>query len=380
MFVTHTASLVSDDFDFQRITKDMVHMGFLVQLPFRLRVGEFYRHKFNCRGKSFEIVLYNRFKIPEDLPIHEVIQKLKQFDVLWTEALIIVRNPKITKQTLKNLRNWSPEKSSIPYFDSGGSIFDALEALNHFIVAYSTVTSELFGGNPLLIFRTGDFLEHMRWEIVIYVREGDGLTDQDCLRAFDLHPDREVTSIGQIHGDLHNLPIQDVRNGIDSFLQNQEAYVYYELAFEAKSKMVAGDYMGALLFSVAALEGAHAAFVQRELGSRLPGDLKYLVGEFLRELGMSLCNQITPYLFMEERERPNEETINKSTFALKIRNEIMHSLKNKRGEYRIRTRNNKEISEAYSAVLKTFACYIAALKKRPEVTTIHKLPEAGKLQ
>jgi hypothetical protein len=67
---------------------------------------------------------------------------------------------------------------------------------------------------------------------------------------------------------------------------------------------------------------------------------------------------------MEQGERPDPELISKAGHGLKMRNEIMHSLQNKRGEYRIRTRSNKEISDAYSAVLKVYEHYISALAKR----------------
>jgi hypothetical protein len=112
------------------------------------------------------------------------------------------------------------------------------------------------------------------------------------------------------------------------------------LAFEAKTKMVSGDYLGALLMAVAALEGVHGAFVNHSLGKLLPvdrsGDDKDLEELFIKELGFSLCNKLTPYLFMDASERPDKELIKKASLAIKYRNEVMHALRNDSGKYRIR--------------------------------------------
>lgn len=45
----------------------------------------------------------------------------------------------------------------------------------------------------------------------------------------------------------------------------------------------------------------------------------------------------------------------------------MHSLRNRKGQYRIRTRTNNEISEAYSAVLRLYENYISALAARNKI-------------
>ena len=117
--------------------------------------------------------------------------------------------------------------------------------------------------------------------------------------------------------------------------------------------------------AVAALEGVHAAFVEEVLSSRLPSDAEpSLPDDFLRELGMTLCNRLTPYIFMEPHERPAADLIAKAERALKFRNEVMHSLRNRRGTYRTRTRTNRELTDAYSATLKVYESYQAAFEQR----------------
>jgi hypothetical protein len=48
----------------------------------------------------------------------------------------------------------------------------------------------------------------------------------------------------------------------------------------------------------------------------------------------------------------------------KFRNDIMHSLRNRRGTYRSRTRTNRELSDAYSAALRLYEVYRSAFERR----------------
>ena len=155
--------------------------------------------------------------------------------------------------------------------------------------------------------------------------------------------------------------------GIPQAIDRLNDFYFYELAFEAKAKMASADYIGALLLAVAALEGAHGAFVTSALESKLPsgrtGEDKNLEDNFIKELGFSLCNKLSPYLFMDVANRPTDEVIQKVATAVKYRNEIMHALRNSAGQYRIRTRNNAELTDAYSAALRLYDLYRGAMEE-----------------
>jgi len=164
-------------------------------------------------------------------------------------------------------------------------------------------------------------------------------------------------------GELFDLEPETIEL-IGPALTLQRDFIFYEYAFESKAKMIAGDYTGALLMAVTALEGAHAAFVERAIRDRLPQDAdENLPGEYLRELGMTLCNQLTPYLFMDDEDRPTREVIRGVATGIKFRNEIIHSTRSRRGQYRSRLRTDKELSDAYSSVLKAYECYRVAVEK-----------------
>lgn len=364
MGIVRQAYFTSEGFDFASTREENIRFGYVLDLPFRIRLGDLYRHRFTFRGKAFEVVLYNKYPIPPGTGYEQLFRDRRPHSALWTRALVIVSQPKVSPDALDAVRNWTPKEGETPPVMAHGSTFAAMEALNHFLIAYASGAKQLFGGKPLRLLTTNDLVDLDHWEITILCQPSEELSDQDCLEAFDIKTDREFISSGSITGYLDDLPVDETRISIDEHLRLQESFIHHELAFEAKSKMVTGDYIGALLLAVAALEGAHAAFVQQELGQRLPNTESDLPEEFLRELGMSLCNRLTPYLLMGEQERPNPELIRQAGHGLKIRNEIMHSLQNRRGQYRIRTRTNNEISEAYSAVLHLYENYISALADR----------------
>lgn len=237
---------------------------------------------------------------------------------LWTRAFVIVSEPNVSPEALDAVRNWTPKEGETPAVTADGSTFAAMEALNNFIVAYASGAKQLFGGQPLRLLTTNDLVDLDRWDITIFCEPNEELSDEDCLEAFNIKADRQFISSGRITGHLDDLPVEETRISIDEHLSLQESFIHHELAFEAKSKMVSGDYIGALLLAVAALEGAHAAFVQQELGQRLPEAESDLPEEFIRELGMSLCNRLTPYLLMSEQERPNHDLIKQAAMVLKL--------------------------------------------------------------
>src|SRR5207247_971921 len=139
-----------------------------------------------------------------------------------------------------------------------------------------------------------------------------------------------------------------------------------EVAFRAKSLMVQGDFTGALLMAVVALEGAHAAFLGTALMNQLGplGDsAQRVVDDLLREQGMYTLCQLTPFLFMSPAERPAPDALTRSLEGITMRNAIMHSLR-KKGKYKARLYNSAQMSDAFSAVLKVYEAYVSALETR----------------
>jgi hypothetical protein len=328
-------------------------------------VSNLYRLNFRFQDNEFEIAIRNRVHLSKDSSYQEAISSVKSYDELWSDALVIIGSPKISKEGLDRLRNWKPDKGSFPITGTE-DMFKAMQALNHFVIAYATTTKNVYGGSPLRLFRPSDYFAHHKWQIAIIAPKGEPLTNENIIQMLEWRPNIKISSLGSLWGQLDDIGAEDLV-GIENTMSLQNDFVFFEIAFEAKSKMASDDYIGALLMAVAALEGAHAAFVHHELGARLNQNSdRSLPDEFIRELGLHLCNRLTPYLLMGEAERPSQELIQQCEKGIKIRNEIMHALKNNKGKYRLRTRTHEEISNAYSGVLRVYNCYVSALLNRLE--------------
>lgn len=360
MSVFHSTCVVSNDFDLASARPSDVRFAFVIHLPFRLRLGDWYRHSLNVGSRHFTLCFLNRVSIPENTSptAHPQVPFAQQY----TEALVVLENPRVQDDALLAIRSAGSPEAIKEYPRSPSESFHAMEAINHFVIGYGTAAGQVFGGSPLRLFRTHDFTDHLRWEITVLGPSQEPLSDDDARQLLDLKPDREIGMVTTFTGELGDLPQATLRL-IRGSIEHHRDFLFYEFAFEAKAKMVTGDYVGALLMAVAALEGAHAAYVTEVLAGRLPTDAgRQLTSDYLRQLGMSLCNKLTPYIFMDVAVRPSPDLVAQADKALQYRNDIMHALRNRSGEYRRRTRTNKELSDAYSAALRLFDCYRAAFE------------------
>jgi hypothetical protein len=362
MGITYSTCLFAETFDRSTVSVTDVRFAFVVHLPFRLRVGASYRQDFEAKNRHFSLWLRNRVNVLPDSPGFLLLQA-HPVTQLWTEAVLVLHDPVISELDIEPIRQSASQELPVSYPRPKDDYFNAMEALNHFIVGYATVSNAFTGGAPLRLFRPMDFSDVLRWDITILQRRNEPISDQLVQMMFGLQPDKKFRTAGSIVGDLHDLPGETL-SGIGRAIELHRDFVFYESAFEARAKMFAGDAVGALLMAVSALEGAHAAYVHGILASRLPdGDESPLPAEFLRVLGMNLCNQLTPYIFMEADQRPNPDLIAQAEKALRYRNEIMHALRNKSGTYRWRTRSAKDLSDAYASAVALYEFYRSAFER-----------------
>lgn len=368
MGLTHITYLIDEGFAVADTLRENIRFAFRVDLPFRLRLGRDYKHQVAVRGRTVDIHLRNDVSVPKDAKTHEIISQQRNISGLFTRAVVLVADPTVSEESLEELRASNPQADDFKYPHATSEVFIAQQALNQFVVAYGTATGQVFGGAPLRVFRTHDFFDYLRWGVTIIGR-ASALSPDNIEQILALRPNRQIVSVQSLTGELSDLADSEVAQ-ISDALSLHTDFVFYEYAFEAKSKMVGCDYVGALLMAVAALEGAHGAFVSRELAQRLPENADSdLPEKFIRELGMSLCNQLSPFLFLDEADRPSFELIREAGKGLKYRNEVMHALRNRRGQYRTRLRTNRELSDAFSSVLKLYEIYRAAFE-RIESTTV----------
>jgi hypothetical protein len=205
----------------------------------------------------------------------------------------------------------------------------------------------MWGGQPLQAMTVHQYMNNIAWEIALIGIPLSHWTGETINELFDLKADKEFRVTASLTGEMSVLPAEKLA-GIGEAIDRLNSFYFYELA-------------------VAALEGVHGAFVTNVLEQTLPADRtgedKNLEENFIKELGFSLCNKLTPHLFMDVTERPPQDLIQKAATAVKYRNEIMHALRTSSGSYRIRSRTNAELSDAFSGVLQLYDFYRKAFEK-----------------
>jgi hypothetical protein len=368
MGIVNTTTLYEANFEFASATADHVHYAFALRMPFRFRVSSPYHCHFENRGARYDIWIRNG-PIPESasgIALHPLIRNGGTVEDLWSMVMVIPNKSGVTEAEVGAVRRCDGNVDGLQFGSRHKQFFPVMQALNAFIIGYQSATGEMFGGHALQLMTTCEYMNSIAWEITLVGIPLSHWSSDTIHKLFDLKAAREFRTGGSLTGELFDLPGEKL-SAIPQAIDRLNDFYFYELAFEAKTKMVSEDYVGALLLAVAALEGAHGAFVTTVLGSRLPtdrtGDDKNLEDSFLKELGFSLCNKLTPYLFMDAAERPTDEVIQSAATAVKYRNEIMHSLRNSAGHYRIRTRTNAELCDAYSGALILYDLYRKALEK-----------------
>lgn len=351
----HT-SFVSEGIDLKAISKRNVKQAFVVNLPFRLKIGKELKLRFKIDEKVL-VVFRNNIDIPDKATWEEMYLKFIRWEKLWTRVLILLESPSFNDADLKA----TMESGQINLTDNS---FTALQILNRAILAYSTATKEIFGGNPIQLLSDIEFFKYLEWKIDFVVHEEELIEDSNIDELFNLTPEKRWIVGGQYYGTMEDLP-KNIIDNIDSYIEKTQMNIFYEFAFIAKSKMVERDFTGALLMAVVALEGVHAAYLRKyltgklhELGNKAPG----LISDFLREQGFYMLIQVSPYLFLPERFRPEKEVIENCLKGVTMRNSIMHALTDSKGKYKVRGYKNIDISNSYSAVLEVYDCFVKAFE------------------
>jgi hypothetical protein len=285
------------------------------------------------------------------------------FRTACSQALIILSRPQIKDEELKSIQEASRQSDK----QMGGltsNVFQAIKSLNAFLVAYHSATGQLFGGKHLYKFSDLHFLESLRWELTILCPEDHHFEDKELLEICDLKPEKEIRLLEQLTGQLDDLLPEVTISRLGDSISHYADYLFYEIAFEAKVRMIERDFIGALLLSVVALEGAHAAFLRSSLKQKLPTDkADQLIENLLRDAGLYNLYQVTPFLLMDDQERPSIDQLEACGRGITMRNEFMHA-RVKGGQYKIRNRTPSDILNAYSSVFQVYQSYVSALEKR----------------
>jgi len=213
---------------------------YVVNLPFRLRIGKSYTFPKSDK-EDFKLYFKNLYKIPPSgikiKDLKERASKQRSDNFFYTKVLIMLKR--------------SQHEHS------------ALRLLNDLIVAYGIVTTtpiSLFGENVRTLTEM-EFSEACEWEITYKCPKGYILTDSDVDNLINKKPSLTFNlSIIPDH-KIKDLSPEALKK-IPSAFELHKKFIFYEFAYEAKVRMFSEDYITAVLMACIALEGVHGAFLK----------------------------------------------------------------------------------------------------------------------
>jgi len=368
-----------DDLDSKNVANIQVYNGFILTLPFRLRTGKFF---FVQVGNSFDVIFRNCLNIPCGTTpdeVHGLMWEGKKFrprEQFFTEALLIDKNVAVTTEFREEFIAFMEGAGDQKMPGSKARYFQAIISLNDAIVGYHHATNSLFGGTVIERLTPPTFFERLRYLHTIVCPSGYELSQTDFVEILDARGERQFTQMeGQFAtSQLDDVPAEQLAR-IQQYTKLHQQFLFYQFALDAKSKMVEQDFITAILFAVVALEGVHSALLQIRLDRRMAASItdaatrakqvETTANRMLKNIGLSESLEITSLLFLDAEDRPPEDEMRNCKLGVTIRNEIMHALA-KKGQYRLRNRTNKQITEAYSSVLNIFNCFTAIVERDTE--------------
>lgn len=355
------------------LTKQNLHLAYVVQLPFRLRLPAFQRYELGSKG-DVEIAFRNKYldNTPEPPGGSH------------TEAVMLLPTPDLAADKMAHAQSLLSEEQGQyvrlgPRFFSAQGWFEdemykeAQRGLRLYLQAYDQVSQK---ADPVYVPHDADDT-HAQFAVLLTTPVSYQISDEDIHTLFGLldlaDKDKDwrryFAMSGRFSISSNAQYSADVLASIDKALKQQERHAFYEFATESRKQEALGEHRIAFLMAMIAFEGVHGAFVAHCLERRDPDNpqnAQKLASLLLSDQGVYKLNSITPILFMDPDERPTEEEIKKCNDAISVRNALMHSNRTPKGEYKLRTHTETKYIESREAVMKVYARYLEALERREE--------------
>ena len=140
MGIVNATTLYDGNFDFTKATATDVQFAFIITMPFRFRVGNPYRCRFENRGAHYDIWIKNN-PLPTSeagIPLHGLMRAGGRLEDLWSRVVLIPNKSIVTDSELEALRRCSGNVDATPFESRNRQLFTAIQALNAFTVGYHT--------------------------------------------------------------------------------------------------------------------------------------------------------------------------------------------------------------------------------------------------
>ena len=371
--MTCVAYMKIGDFDRANLVEEQIRVAYISKLPYRLRVGTFKRYP--IKGNT-EVILNNTLDFPKEATEEQQIEYMQQQEKHHTNLLVLTPPTKVSNQEILELRREDEMLASslgmlVPgiYSDRGNTsaMFMNTEPeiaaiFKHLMSVYYHTTRLKSTLNEL---RNYDHY-HWHYQILITCPSNHVFNREEIDKLFSLCSLSLLTASGGVIPDLHDFD-DAVLDALGGLLSSKPNFMFYQFALEAHSRFLGGDRLIGLLMLMIAYEGANAAFVHTVLEKRMartPKKVHNAVDDYLRNVGLTQLNRMTPYLLMDPFERPSDIEIEGCHVAIETRNAIMHAKSSHLGDYKVNQFTDVKLWEDYQSVKIVYEKYVAAIERR----------------
>lgn len=360
-----------------------IGIAYICYLPFRLQTGKITKYDCSFGGNTIDIWVYNEILLvpsDPDTALFDVLKPDMNLTRLTSKLMIHFKNPMVEDEDFDKIVMWTrtDQKQST---NTIKNIFQASVALNRLLVACNAASHETFSGEEFKKISVYELLIEglLVTEDIIIASEGFSFSKQEAEGILSSIPTMNVR-LDRWRGSAHAVS-EEIRQEVQQILNKYlDHMLFYELLFEAKSKAIT-DSRGALIQAAMAFENAIWLILEFELEKKFlevrdsfkdeserailsENYIKKTIGDFGRELGLTLLIQTLPYLFFNGNEMLKPTEIKDAVNAIKARNKLIHSKKTKSNDYFWSTWNQEFLSKHYSALYKSTLKLSPLIKKR----------------
>lgn len=383
MFDTRIHNYLTDRIPPVPGNREEIGIAYICYLPFRLQIDEITKYDCSFGRNIIDIWVYNEIpSVPSDpdIALFDVIKPDINFTRLTSKLLIHFKNPMVGDEDFDKIVVWA-RTSQQQSTNTVENIFQASVALNRLLVACNAASHETFSGEEFKKISYYDLLIEglLVTEDIIIASKGFSFSKEEAMSILSSIPTMSVR-LSRWSGSAQAVS-KEIRHEVQEILSRYlDRMLFYELLFEAKSKAKT-DSRGALIQAAMALDNAIWLILEFELEKKfleVKGSLKdeserailsenYIketIGNFGRELGLTLLIKTLPYLFSNDNEMLKPTEIRGAVRAISTRNKLIHSKKTKSDDYYWSDLERKNLGEQYSTLYKLTLKLAPLIKKR----------------
>lgn len=364
----HLRLFRAKEVDQSRIEGNQFTTVTVLELPFRLRLGQYFRANLG-NTSGVEVVVLNQIPIPrkESYRITE-LSTVEQRPLL-NSRIAVIQSPSVpSDEELAEIRDSGP----IPTFEQARKLLlqppDAqvmifpeltrtLKQIQSFIEIYYYSCAPTILGHGVRPVWIDDLISGQIVFATCLLSPGEKIPDR-FLRVLlnSQNPRRQEKDMSWTH--LKDDSPGD-RRKFRKRLRSDSPELSEKLLFLSDSYAAQHNHQMALITAVAAMEAGVSLFARARMDKVLePG----LTSSLLREQGMMTMIEVIPRLFFSNRSWPDRELLEQVKKAISARNDIMHGKNTQKGKPKILEKKDGEIANL------TYACrlMIEALARETE--------------